>query len=197
MQEARTEAAILRSGRIKVPAEGRPLRAAWRTVQHQDPMCGRLLKYIRTGQAPPPKRTGGDNTHLKLIHTMFTKGKARIQDDGLLTVQVEDGYFNNSAVVVPSSLMMGVLQAVHLRLGHPSKSQMTGLVRRYFFCPGWQGMINDLVDSCHRCASLKVLPTVLKADRPSASQKDNAEAVQVLGEGWQAHTPIFSGRWLV
>ena len=60
---------------------------------------------VQVSDPSPPKKTGGEHTHLKLIHTMFSQNKARIQSDGLLAVNAKEGFFDGQAVLVPSSLM--------------------------------------------------------------------------------------------
>ena len=145
-------------------------RRQWVNIQHQDPMLCAFRQLYNTGQSPPAKKTKGEHTRLKQLHTMHTRGLVTIHEDGLITVRCKDGFFSGGAVVVPSQLFMGIIQAVHIRLDHPSKTQMAHQVQRYFYTSGWNSMISDLVDRCHRCASLKSLPKVLTASRPSDVQ---------------------------
>ena len=154
-------------GRQSIPYTN---RGTWLNVQANDPTSCRLTNLIATGQAPPSKKTGGEFTRLKQLHTLFSKGQIRIEEDGLITMETKDGHFKGRAVYVPNSIYTGVIQAIHLRLDHPSKHQMTQLLQRYFYTPGGGSMISDLVDSCHRCMSLKKLPAILAADTTSEIQ---------------------------
>ena len=147
-------------------------RKTWVSVQSQDPMHCQLRELIRTGQSPISKKTRGDHTRLKHLHTMYTKGQVTLHDDGLVTVECKDkdGFFSGQAVSVPHSMFMGVLQSIHIRMDHPSKSQMAALVQKFFYTVGWNALIGELVDNCHQCAAMKTLPGILSADRPSATE---------------------------
>ena len=49
-------------------------------------------------------------------------------------------------------------------LDHLSKGQLSGLVARYFYSPGWRAIIDNVSDTCHQCVSLRKLPKVLIED---------------------------------
>ena len=62
---------------------------------------------------------------LKLLHTQYSKGKLKIESDGLLTVsQKVDGNELVKAIIVPTNMYPGLIQALHLKLNHPSKAQL-------------------------------------------------------------------------
>ena len=73
-------------------------------------------------------------------------------------------------MVIPSKLFPGLLSALHIKLQHPSKHQMSKLISRYFFCPGSGARITECVDNCHTCLSLKPLPATLFSE--STTQSD-------------------------
>ena len=83
----------------------------------------------------------------------------------------ESETIGGDAISVPTSIFPGVVNALHIRLDHPSKAQLTALIARYFYTPGWRGIINEVIDSCHQCASMKQLPKVLLQD--TSSSPDN------------------------
>ena len=43
----------------------------WSVLQQKDPALSKLTKLIKSGQRPECKKTGGDNTTLKLLHGAF------------------------------------------------------------------------------------------------------------------------------
>ena len=53
------------------------------------------------------------------------------------------------------------MEALHFKFIHPSKQQLSQLVSRHFYCPGFQDIINSISDNCHQCNSLKILPKIL------------------------------------
>ena len=109
----------------------------WASLQKKDPVVSKLIKLIEVGQKPEQKRTGGNNTILKNLHSQFTKGNLKISSSSLVTVsQVDDSGTTRSLIVVPSPLFPGLVTSIHLRLQHPTKYQMNKLLGRYFFCPG-------------------------------------------------------------
>ena len=83
-------------------------RKTWLSVQREDPMHNHLKELIKSGQSPVAKKTRGDHTRLKHLHTMFTKGQVTLQDDGLITVETKDreGFFSGQAVSVHIGIRM-------------------------------------------------------------------------------------------
>ena len=143
----------------------------WASLQKKDPVVSKLIKLIEVGQKPEQKRTGGNNTILKNLHSQFTKGNLKISSSGLVTVsQVDDSGTTRSLIVVPSPLFPGLVTSIHLRLQHPTKYQMNKLLGRYFFCPGSSTIVADCVDNCHTCISLKPIPPALFSE--STTQPD-------------------------
>ena len=143
----------------------------WLALQKKDPALSKLSKLIRSGQKPEDKKTGGDYTVLKLLYGQFTKGNLAIAKDGLITVKAnDDAGIPRNQVVIPSKLFPGLLSALHIKLQHPSKHQMSKLISRYFFCPGSGARITECVDNCHTCLSLEPLPATLFSE--STTQPD-------------------------
>ena len=136
----------------------------WINIQSNDSTITKLLNLIETGQLPETKKTKGDYTKLKLLHGQYRAGKLVINKDGLVLIKTPEGNFNGAAILVPHKLFLGVMSAIHIRLDHPSKAQLTNLVARYFYTPGWRAMIEEVSDNCHLCAAAKSLPAVLLSD---------------------------------
>ena len=144
----------------------------WIALQKKDPTLSKLAKLISSGQKPEEKRTGGECTTLKLLHGQFVKGNLKIANNGLITVKAnDDAGIPRNQVVIPSKLFPGLLSALHLKLQHPTKHQMTKLVSRYFYCPGAGARITECVDNCHTCLSLKPLPQTLFSESTTQANR--------------------------
>ena len=145
--------------------------SAWLSLQKKDQTISHLKKLIANGQQPEPRKTGGENTILKNLHSLFVKGKLKVAQNGLVTSEVvdENGQIYHP-IVVPHTLYPGLVCAIHLKLVHPTKYQMTKLLSRYFLCPGSSTIIENVVDSCHTCLSLKPLPETLFSETTSVSE---------------------------
>jgi hypothetical protein len=60
-------------------------------------------------------------------------------------------------IVVPRSVLDGLVTALHIKLDHPSKHQLQLVMRRNFFAL-MPAAIARVSETCHTCASLKNLP---------------------------------------
>ena len=134
--------------------------SVWKNIQEGDSIHTKLKQLILTWQLPEHKKTKGDNTKIKLLHNLYTQGKLILKDN-LFLVRTPQGHFNDFAISVPPSLYPGIAYAMHIRLDHPSKAQLSSLLQRYFYTPGWKSIADSISDSCHQCKSLKKLPKVL------------------------------------
>ena len=144
------------SGKLNVPFLQ---RNSWIDVQHRDGTHIKLKTLIANSQAPERRKTKGENTKLKLLHNLYREGKLKLHKDGLITVLYTDQNGEQyHAVSVPTSLFPGVIHALHLKLNHPSKLQLTKLIARHFYSPGYQRIVNEVSDNCDSCAAVKLLP---------------------------------------
>ena len=137
-------------------------QAAWRQAQSVDKTLSALTKLINTGQMPEKKKTCGEFTILKHLYNLYSKGDLKLSGQGLITVtQRNPNGEQSQAIVVPQNLFPGLAHAIHLKTMHASKMQMNRLMSRYFYAVGHQRMIEEVVDSCSTCLSLKQLPKEL------------------------------------
>ena len=144
------------NGSIKMPFNQ---KSAWLKTQQEDRAHRMLLNLIRTSQAPEPKKTKGDFTTLKRLHGLYRSGNLKVSADGLVTVTTSDIHGNSyDAISVPTRFFPGLIHALHLKLDHPSKSQLQRLVARHFYSPGQVRIIDEVAESCVICSSLKTLP---------------------------------------
>ena len=137
-------------------------QAAWRQAQSVDKTLCALVKLINTGQLPEKKKTCGEFTTLKHLYNIYSKGDLKVSSQGLITVtQRNTNGEQSQAIVVPQNLFPGLVTAIHLKTMHASKLQMHRLMSRYFYAVGHQRMIEDVVNNCQTCLSLKQLPKEL------------------------------------
>ena len=149
----------IEQGRLKMPFTQ---KKAWVKVQAQDKTHQQLSWLINTSQTPEKKKTKGENTKLKLLHNLYKNGSLKIDSEGLITVtNVDKDTGNTQAISVPTDIYPGLLQAIHLKLNHPSKAQMQRLSSGYFYSPGQARIIDEISNKCSVCASLKQLPAEL------------------------------------
>ena len=148
-------------------------RKAWLVSQHQDKVHIDLRRLIQSGQQPEKRSTGGPATKLKLLYNLYRSGDLKVDKDGLVMAKAKDGYFAGWVISVPSQLMPGIANAIHIKLGHPSKSQQMALMARYFYSPGHAAVIQAVADACLHCRSLKPLPR--------AFSQDSTEKVDTVG----------------
>ena len=158
----------IRSGKSVMPLTQNKI---WRDIQAKDPTHSRLKDLIATRQLPETRKRKGEHTKLKLLHNLYTQGRLYVEKGLVMIRTPESETIGGDVISVPTSMFPGVVNALHIRLDHPSKAQLTALIARYFYTPGWRGIINEVIDSCHQCASMKQLPKVLLQD--TSSSPDN------------------------
>ena len=134
-------------------------RQSWINAQKQDKTHQTLKELIRNSQAPEKKKTKDENTKLKLLYNLHREGKLQVHNDDLITVKYTDQNGQTfQAVSIPTTLFPGLIHALHYKLSHPSKMQLSKLVARHFYTPGYQKIIDEISNSCETCVALKQLP---------------------------------------
>ena len=146
------------SGKVTMPMTG---RKAWIDIQSEDFVHKTLKQLIATGGVPPARKTNGDYTKLKLLHNLFKQGNLRVEHDGLVTIKRLEKGDARWVTSVPYKLYPGLCTAYHLRFNHPSRTQLTKLMDRYYYCPGGPGQNSNVVSDCGQCQAMKVLPRTL------------------------------------
>ena len=155
------------NGEVQVPYLQ---RKAWIDVQAQDPIHSKLKHLIQVSQSPEPKKTCGQFTHIKQLHNLYKKGDLKITNDGLIEVKQHGQIKSGWVISVPTTMFAGLIQALHLRLSHPSKAQLTQVIQKFFYTPGYLSYIDQLYDNCHTCQSLKTLPKIFKPETTTPLQ---------------------------
>ena len=150
----------------RLPFTSRP---AWFSVQNECPDLRRVCAHLKQGTRPSKKLTNIRDVKRYLNVTSISK-------DGLLVVQRPQPLSRPiELIVVPRSVLDGLLTAIHIKLDHPSKNQLQMVIQRHFFALDMSAAVTRVSDSCHTCASLKKFPTSLT----SQSSEDPPEVVGV------------------
>ena len=80
----------------------------------------------------------------------------------------------------------GLIQAIHLKLNHPSKLQLSKLSSRYFYSPGFGRIIEEITSNCVVCASLKQLPEQLFSEStvktPRFGTNFSSDVIRIHGQ---------------
>ena len=161
--------------------------AAWATLQQKDPVLRKLSNLIHSGQKPEAKRMNGNNTVIKSLYNYFTRGDLSIAKNGLMTIKShDDAGIARNQIIIPSGLFPGLVAAIHIKLKHPTKFQMGKLLARYFYCSNSAKVIDECVENCHTCVSLKSLPKDLLPETTTPPEKFGTRfAMDVMKRGGQ------------
>ena len=156
----------IKAGRSVLPLTQ---RKTWVDVQQKDSALEKFKHLVRIGQSPNKHKTKGEYTIIKKLYRLYVAGEVMIDKDGAVLVKTKDGAYSGYAMVVPSNIYPGLMHTLHIRLEHPSKSQLMALTQRYFYCHGFQSIIDQVTEGCLQCASVKKLPKVLLHDTTEAT----------------------------
>ncbi|CAG2256840.1 unnamed protein product [Mytilus edulis] len=120
-------------------------RSAWINIQSECPDLRRTHTHLKQGTRPSKKLT-----NIKDV-------KSYVMKHGLLVVRRCDPLAPpNELIIVPRSVLDGLVTALHIKLDHPSKHQLN-----HFYALDMQKAAEQASDSCHICASLKRFPKSL------------------------------------
>ena len=137
-------------------------RQGWIDSQKQCLDLRRVHALLSLGNRPGKKAT-------KMRDVKTYLQKVVIASDGLLVVRdCLPFQRDHERIVVPQSLVQGLITAFHLRLGHPSAYQLKKVLMRYFYAINLEDHVTFITKSCDLCSSLKFIPEGL-CDQTSVS----------------------------
>lgn len=144
------------AGTARLPLTEKP---AWIQVQKEDDMHNRLFKLIRSGGLQPEPKLRG-HMDLKLMYNLYKKGLLKIDSFGLIVVKHVDvsSGIEYEAISVPKHIYPSIVQSLHIKLQHPSRSQLHKFVHRYFHCTGSTKSVDEIHRLCQICTSLSKVP---------------------------------------
>ena len=132
-------------------------RSAWLEIQNDCPDLRRVHAHLKQGTRPSKKLTNIRDIK-RYLHV------ATIARDGLLVVKKTDPFAaTKELILVPRAVLDGLLTALHIKLGHPSKHQLLLVMKRYFYALDIERAVETCTSACHICASMQKCPNLPKA----------------------------------
>ncbi len=148
-------------------------RSSWIQIQSECPDLRRTHAHLQQGTRPSKKLTNIKDVKRYLNALTIAK-------DGLLVVRKTDPLSpSTELIIVPRSVLDGLVTALHIKLDHPSKHQLLMMMKRTFYALDMQAAVARVTDSCHMCVSLKKLP-------PQAVHHSTDEPPKVVGVSFAA-----------
>ena len=130
-------------------------RSACGSIQSECADLRRSHAHLKQGTRPSKKLT-----NIKDVKRYLSV--ASIAKDGLLVVRRCDPFVPPSElIIVPRSVLDGLVTALHIKLGHPSKHQLNLVLKRYLYALDMSRAVEQASDSRHICESLKRFPKSL------------------------------------
>ena len=127
-------------------------RSGWHEMQVSDDSLRRACAHLKQGTTPSRKST---NIHDVKRYLQV----ARISRDGLLIVLSHSPMIGKvEKIVVPRDYLHGLLECLHLKLQHPSKSQLRQVFNRAYYALGLDDALDAVMKNCHACLALSDMP---------------------------------------
>ena len=118
------------------------LRAAWKDIQSECPDLHGIVANFKQGTRPSKKLTNVKDVKRYL-------NAATMATDGLLVVCCNEPLLPMAdLIVVPQSVLDGLIMALHIRLDHPSKHQLQLVIKRHFYALDLTKTIERVHDTC-------------------------------------------------
>ena len=148
-------------------------RSAWLQIQSDCPDFRRVHAHLKQGTRPSKKLTNVRDVKRYLNCTSIAKDGVLVVKRSLPFVPVIE------AIVVPRSVLDGLLTALHIKLNHPSRHQFQMVLQRQFFALDMNDAISRVTSTCHTCASLLSFP-------PSLVSQSSDDPPEVVGVSFAA-----------
>jgi hypothetical protein len=128
-------------------------RSGWHEMQQSCKNLRRTSAHLRQGTSPSKKAT-------KIRDVKRYIQAAKVAKDGLLVVHDHRPLSpSTERIIVPRAYLHGLLVCLHLKLHHPTKSQLKKVFCRAFYALDLDPALAILNDGCHTCASLQNMHT--------------------------------------
>ena len=130
-------------------------RSAWLAIQTDCPDLRRTHAHLKQGTRPPKK-----TTNIKDVKRYLSV--ASIARDSILVVRRNDPLVpSTELIIVPRSVLNGLVTALHIKLDHPSRHQLELVMKRHFYALDLTKAIERTYNSYHTCLSLQKFPDSL------------------------------------
>ena len=122
-------------------------RSAWLAIQTDCPDLRRTYAHLKQGARPSRK-----TTNIKVVKRYLSE--ASIARDGMLVVRRNDLLVpSTELIIVPRSVLHGLVTALHIKLDHPSRYQLELVMKHHFYALDLTKAIERTYNSCHTCLS--------------------------------------------
>ena len=138
---------VLQSG-VPVPFSS---RSGWLELQISDRTLRRTAANLKQGTKPGRKETRIKDVKRYLL-------VAKLSKDGLLISPHYSSYGRTERIIVPRCYVYGLLECLHLKLEHPSKSQLRKVFSRAFYALDLEDALEVVTKRCHTCLALSDMP---------------------------------------
>ena len=133
------------SGKHKIPFLS---WTAWQSTQLECPDLRRTHAHLKQGPRPSRKHTNIRDVKRYLNNVTIAR-------DGLIVVRNDEPLSTvKERIVVPRSVIDGLIASLHIKLDHPTNHQMKQVAHRYFYALDMDNVIEMVSSTCHICASL-------------------------------------------
>ena len=144
-------------------------RSTWLTIQSDCPDLRRTHTHLKQGTRPSKK-----STNIRDVKRYLNV--ATVAKDGMLIVRRNDPLVpSTELIIIPRSVLDGLITALHIKLNHPSKHQLEQVMKRHFYALDLPKAIERCYNTCHTCMSLQTFPDSLVKQ----SSEDPPETVGV------------------
>ena len=152
-----TEDSVIRSLTVRDVLDGlssMPFlsRTAWLASQHECHDIRRTHAHLTQGTRPSKKMT-------KISSVKRYLQVASIARDGLLIVKESMPFSpTRERIVVPQSMVDGLITALHYKFDHPTRHQMKKVFNRHYYALNFDQANERVASGCAHCVSLKSVP---------------------------------------
>ncbi|KAJ8377293.1 hypothetical protein AAFF_G00261420 [Aldrovandia affinis] len=148
-------------------------RSAWLALQSECSDLRRTCAHLRQGTRPSKRLTNIRDVKRYLNVTTVSR-------DGLLVVRRHTPLAaSTDCIVVPRAVLDGLLTSLHIKLDHPTATQLKAVVQRYFYALDMDAAVQRVTNGCHRCAALKKAPVFM-------SDQSTCDPPEVVGSTFAA-----------
>ena len=133
--------------------------SAWLAIQTDCPDLRRKHAHLKQGTRPSQK-----TTNFKDIKRYLSV--ACIARDGMLVVRNDPLVHSTELIIVPRSVLHGLVTALNIKLDHPSRHQLELVMKRHFYALDLTKTIERTYNLCHKCLSLQKFPDSLVKQTP-------------------------------
>lgn len=159
-------------------------RSGWLKLQLSDDSLRRACAHMKQGTKPSRKCSGIKDVK-RYLQT------AKVANDGLLVVpEYIPSVGRVERIVVPEVYLHGLLECLHLKLNHPSKSQLKKVFVRAFYALNLDSALEVTARCCHTCVSLSDMPNRFL-------QQSSTTSPTAIGSNFSADVIRRSGQFIL